>query len=662
MHKLRGLVDLETAYPARPGFSGDPSPAFVEFKKSEIEQSIANCFEQRVQRYAERTAVKTRRDQYTYRELNQAANRIARAVIAQCGGQSNQQVALLLEHDAALVAAILAVLKAGHVYVPLDPAFPYARNCFILEDAQAQLLVTNSKNFPLAQSLIRGDQRLLNIDELDAGLTDDNLGLAISPDQLAYILYTSGSTGQPKGVMQNHRNVLNDLRQYTNTLYISCDDRMTLLYSCSVNGAVRGIYGALLNGAALYPMAIKQEGLSRLANWLVEEEITFYHSVPTVFRHFTETLTPNHKFPKLRLIRFGGERVLASDVAAYKKHFSDTCILYTGMGATETGHVREFFIDKHTKIPGGIVPAGYAIEDKQVLLLDAEGAAVGLNREGEITVKSRYLSLGYWRKPELTQAAFKADLCGGDERIYRTGDLGRMHADGLLEHLGRKDFQVKVRGYRIEVAEIELMLLDLPEIKEAVVMGREDSRGEQSLIAYVVPDPAAQASPKPPTPSKLRTLLKTNLPDYMVPSTIIMMDSLPLTPNGKLDRRALPALGEIQAVREDSFVAARTPLEESLVCIWADLLKMEKVGVHDNFFELGADSLLGMQIITRVNSTLQVELVLPILFENPTIAELALAIIQAQSATAENQEIKYLLDQLSSISDAEAQQLIDGGK
>jgi len=311
---------------------------------------------------------------------------------------------------------------------------------------------------------------------------------------------------------------------------------MTLLYSCSVNGSIRGIFGALLNGAALYPLDIKEQGVSGLADLLIHEEITFYHSVPSVFRHFVGSLSGTENFRKLRLIRFGGERVLAQDVESYRKHFSDECLLYTGMGATETGHVRHYLIDKSTAITGSVVPTGYAVEGKEVLLLDDDGREVPAGHAGEIVVRSRYLALGYWGHPELTQRSFQSDPGGGPDRIFRTGDLGRLHPDGCLEHLGRKDFQVKVRGYRIEVAEVETTLLGLPGVREVVVVARDWMPGENRLVAYLVGHPALA-----PTAAELRVLLQDRLPTYMVPAVFMWLDALPLLPNGKLDRRALEA-------------------------------------------------------------------------------------------------------------------------
>ena len=603
-----------------------PTGSFIEFALEDVEQSIPARFERQVDHYPDRRAVKAGTHDLTYVELNHAVNRIARAILAR-GDASDEPVALLLDHGPTLIAAILGVLKAGRIYLPLDPSYPAARTAYILEDAGAALIVTNERHLTLATKFSAAGLPLLNLDRLEPTLPDDNPDLRVAPDAPAYILYTSGSTGRPKGVVQNHRNILWDIREYTNTLHISRDDRMTLLYSCSVNGSVRGIFGALLNGASLYPLDIKEQGLNRLADLLIHEEITFYHSVPSVFRQFVATLTGAERFPRLRIIRFGGERVLTRDVESYRKHFPDECLLYTGMGATETGHVRHHFHDKRTPIAGSVVPTGYAVEGKVVLLLDEGGREVLDGNAGEIAVRSRYLALGYWRKPDLTRAAFLSDPAGGPERIFRTGDLGRLHPDGCLEHLGRKDFQIKVGGYRIEVGEIETALLGLPGVREAVVVAREEVPGEQRLVAYVVREPALA-----PTAAELRAFMLERLPTYMVPAAFVWLDALPLLPNGKLDRRALPAPDWVTPARDRAFVAPRTSIEEAVAAIWAQVLGVA-VGVDDHFLELGGTSLRATQVMARLRSTLGVHLPQRTLFDEPSLADFAARVAEARQTT-----------------------------
>jgi len=622
-----------------------PSGSFIEFKKEEIEQSIPDRFEQIVRRYPDSMAVKTKHYELTYDALNRMANRLAQAILAQCG-EGNEPIALLFENDAPMVAAILGVLKTGRIYVPLDPSYPPARISTILEDSQADLIVTNTYNLPLARQLIQGRLQWINTDEFDSSLSTENPGLSMSPDILAWILYTSGSTGQPKGVVQNHRNVLSHIMAYTNNINICPDDRLTLLHSYSFSASQLNFFGALLNGAALFPFNLKWEGVERVGNWLMQEGISIYHSVPTVFRHFVSSLTGEVEFPQLRLIHLSGALVTRRDLELYKKHFSTESIFLHRIGATETQTIRWYFIDKESHISGSVVPVGYAVQNKEVVLLGEDGQEVGCNETGEIAVRSRYLAVGYWRRPDLTRAKYLPDPNGGDERVYLTGDLGRMLPDGCLEYLGRKDLQVKIRGYRVEVTEIETLLLELPAVKEAAVVARGDVGNEKQLVAYIVAthDPV-------PSISELRRSLRQKLPDYMVPSNFVVMDALPLTLNGKLDRRALPEPGKSRPDLDAPFVAPRTPVEEQLAQIWAEVLDLDQVGIHDNFLDLGGNSLMATQVISRVRDAFQVELPLRSLFETPTVADLAVAIVQTQA----DEETARLLREMDVISDQEAQ-------
>ena len=476
-----------------------PSGTFIEFKKEEIEQSIPERFEKIVCKCPDRTAVKTIHHEITYAGLNRDANRIAHALLSR-NGSIEEPIAFLLDTGAPPIAAMLGVLKAGKIYVPLDPSLPRVRLAYILADSQAALLITNTRNLSLARELTRDGLPSINLDELDPTLSAGNPRISISPDTLTWVLYTSGSTGQPKGVVQNHRNVLHFVRTYTNNLHICPDDRLTLLFSCSANGAAHDAFSALLNGASIHPFNVKEKGPRTMGNWLIRNHLTIYSSVPTVFRNFGKTLTGEESFRDLRLLKLIGEPVSRTDVELYQRRFASDCVFINRLGSTETGTIRWYFINKETKIDGNIVPVGYPVDENEILLLDDNGKEVEGEATGEIAVKSRYLTPGYWRRPDLTDASLLP--AEGDERIYRTGDVGRMLLDASLLCLGRKDAQVKIRGHRVELAEVEMALLILGVVKAAVVIAREDRSGDHRLVAYLV----AHEHPAP-TATKLRRAL-----------------------------------------------------------------------------------------------------------------------------------------------------------
>jgi amino acid adenylation domain-containing protein len=602
-----------------------PTNPFIKFKKEEIEQSIPDRFEQIARSHAHKVAVKTRQHALTYSEANQTANRVARAILAQRGSEE-EPIALLLENDVHVFAAILGVLKAGKIYVPLEPAYPQARNSFMLQDSQARLIVTNNKNLALAEELSSSALPVINIDELGSSFSSDNLDLSVSPDATAYILYTSGSSGQPKGVMQNHRNVLQQAMIHTNSLHISDQDRQTLMQSCSFTRSIKEMYGALLNGATLFPYAW-DEGLAGVQDWLLQEEITIYGSVVTTFRTLVDTLAGEEQFPNLRLIYLGGGHLYRRDVEKFQELFAPHCLLVHGMGSTEAGTVIRSFIDMQTKITDSVVPVDQILEDMEVLILDDSGKPLGPEHTGEIAVRSPYLALGYWRRPELTKAAFRPDPEGSETRIYLTGDLGRIRRDGSLEIVGRKDSQVKVRGFRVELGAVESALQDLESVKETAVIAQPTVGEDNRLIAYLTP-----AVQPPPTADALRNALGEKLPDHMVPSTFVVMAEMPRTPTGKIDRRSLPAPGYARPALASEYVAPDTDRQRTLAEIWSQVLGVNQVGVHDSFFDLGGNSLLAMRLFSQIEEEFGISCSITSFLATPTIEQLDHIIEEESSA------------------------------
>ncbi len=618
-----------------------PANAFARFEREEIEQSINERFEAQVRKYPARIAVKTASHEWSYAELNAKANQIAHSIL-ELVGDSEARIALLFAHDAPMIAGMLGVLKAGKTYVPLDPSYPVERLSQLLGDSQATAIVTNEKDLELARSLT--GVVVLNVDALDSSVPSSDLNLEIDPRGLAYILYTSGSTGQPKGVMQNHRNVLHFIRAYTNNLHLNAGDRLTLLSSYCFDAAVMDIYGALLNGATLYPLDIKEDGFSGLCDTLSEQGITIYHSTPTVYRYFVSEMqgrnptvregAPSHagtlpdgRVSALRLVVLGGEEVTPSDVELYKKTFADDCLLVNGLGPTESTVSLQYFINKQTAISGARVPVGYPVDDTEVFLLSRAGKRAEMY--GEIAIKSEHVALGYWRNATATFSgtgvspvnhAQDARATDGAACIYRTGDMGRRRPDGSIVFAGRKDLQVKIRGVRVEPGEIESALTKLSGVRECAVIATANGSSDRQLVAYVVPHPGESL-----VASDLRSCLQGKLPDYMVPSAFVVLDGLPLTSSGKLNRRALPA-PEISDRAELTGAAPRTLTETILAEIWSDILNVAHIGINENFFDLGGHSLLAVRLFAQVEKRFGRRWPLATLFQLPTIAQLAATI------------------------------------
>ncbi|MBL9172290.1 MAG: amino acid adenylation domain-containing protein, partial [Verrucomicrobiales bacterium] len=599
-----------------PSASITAPPDFTPFEPTEIEQSIGARFESVVRRFPERPAVAGDGFVWTYEELNRLSNRIARAIANQGLPPGGARIAVFLESGALALAAILGVLKSGHAYVPIDPAFPPDRNRHLLNDAEASLVLTQRANRSIAQAFASGRAPVLDLEDLPDSLADSNPAIPVSPDAPAYLMYTSGSTGRPKGVLQNHRNVLHGCMRRTNLQKVAPSDRMTLFYSTSVMGSVYCIFGSLLNGACLLPYDVRRSGLEGLDAWLDRHRVTIFHSVASVFREFATA--PRATRPgSVRMAIFGGERVLASDIELARTLFPGTCEYFTGLGATETGTVRHFILGPETRLQGAVVPIGYPVDGMEILLLDESGAPVPPGDVGEIAVRSRYVALGYWNLQDVNAQVFQPDPEDSQARIYRTGDLGQFSPDGLLEHRGRRDFQVKIRGFRVEIAEVEAALSGHPDISDSVIVAREDS-GETRLVAYVVPRPHACLQLR-----DLRRFVASRVPPHMVPATVVLQQALPRTPNGKIDRRSLPLPGPDNELPGEAAVAPGNPIEEELVSACRHLLRRDEVGINQNFFELGGHSLSATRLIARIQRLFQVRLPLRSVFEAESLRAIA---------------------------------------
>jgi amino acid adenylation domain-containing protein len=580
-----------------------------------VEQTIPERFAQIVARHPSRPAIGAGEWQPTYAELNGAANRLAHALRGG-GGTPGDRVALLMRQDAPLIAAILAILKAGRIVVVLNPTDPPTRLKQILENSDSGALITDAAHRELAAQIVGKNHHLVCFEEHSAGPAH-NPDIKAAPDAVAFIIFTSGSTGLPKGVMQTHRNIAHNVFRFTRAMRLRAEDRITLLASPSGGQGLSTMWCALLNGAALCPFPMAEKAVTGLADWIKENKITIFVSSVSVFRHFIRTLKDGERFPTVRVVRFGSEPATADDFAAYRKHFAAQCFLLNTLSSTETGNITQHRFSSDDRVAPGRLPVGTAATGVELQLLDEQKCEVGEGEIGEITVKSRFLSPGYWRNESLTAERFSEGRKPGDGRVFHTGDLGRHTADGSLMFMGRKDTRVKIHGYRIEVSEIEDALLHQPEVEGAVVCTREAPTNDIQLVAYVILRIGRKC-----TAETLRRVLRSSLPGYMVPASFVFLEKFPLTPHGKIDRQALPPPPENKPpLRRGS--RPRDVVESQLARIWQSALGVSQIGRHDDFFDLGGTSIQSAEVLARIEELFGAPLSPSTLIEYSTIERLA---------------------------------------
>jgi amino acid adenylation domain-containing protein len=604
-----------------------PSGMFVEFPSEEVETSVSERFEKIVRSYPDRIAVKMGERSLTYEELNRYANRIARTILEK-RGPGSEPIALFSEQGVDLIATIFGVLKAGKFYVVLDPSFPPERLHYLLEDSGSKLVVTDQHDLDVASKVTDKNQALLTAHIDDETQSPDNLNLHVSSHDLVCVQYTSGSTGTPKGVVELHRNVLQSVRWMTEEIRVHTGDRFSLLHSLAFASGHLNLRLSLLNGACLIGFDTKEENIERLAGWLKDERITTYHSPPSLFRQLAESLPSGGMHPDLRLIRLSGAPICKQDFELYKSRFVSGTRLHIGMGSTEARGICTAVLDQNFSFPTEGSPIGYPPPRKKILLLDETGNEMVPGQVGEIVVKGHNLNPGYWKKSDLKNDEFRPGLKGDEERIYRTGDLGRMLPDGFVIHLGRKDSMVKIRGYRVDFSEVERALLEHPLVKDAGVTAWDRDPGEKYLAGYIVTREDSVLNV-----SELRTFLSDKISDYMVPSSFTFIPSLPLT-NGKLNRQALPKPDTRRPELKAPYVAPRNDVERKLAQIWAEVLQIDNVGIDDNFFDLGGHSLTATRVISRVLDSFRTDVSLKSFLESPTLAGFAQSVEEALRQTS----------------------------
>ncbi|AKT37645.1 amino acid adenylation domain-containing protein [Chondromyces crocatus] len=565
----------------------------------------------------------------TYREVERRANRLAHALRAR-GATPNTLAAVVIRKGWAQVVAALAILKAGAAYVPIDPGLPSDRVRHLLQHGEVTLALTHSTLADVIAWPPGVEHFVVDADLDDLSEADDRAPTRVQgPLDLAYVIYTSGSTGVPKGVMIDHRGPVNTIVDINRRFRVGPVDRVLALSALNFDLSVYDVFGLLaVGGALVLPESDAARDPAYWAELIDRERITLWNTVPALMEMLVDHLAEHVASPHgpsiaaaplpLRAALLSGDWIPVTLPDRLKRIIPGIVVTSLG-GATEASIWSILYPIDHVDPTWRSIPYGRAMDNQRFYVLDRALSPCPIGVEGDLYIGGIGVALGYWRAEEITRAAFITDPRTG-ERLYRTGDAGRYMVDGNIEFLGRRDFQVKIRGFRIELGEIEVTLMNHPSVREALVVVREDTPGDRRLVAYVVGNDGTE-----PDPAVLKAHAQDKLPEYMVPAAFVALPAMPLTPNGKVDRRALPRPETTRATlaeHDSDFVAPRSPHETTLAGIWAEVIGLERVGIHDNFFSLGGDSILAIQVVNRAKRA-GISLAVRNLFQHQTIAALS---------------------------------------
>jgi amino acid adenylation domain-containing protein len=589
----------------------------------DFDHSLLDDFEEQVKRQPDAPAFFCNGLQLTYEQLDQRSNQLARC-LKTLGVGPELLVGVCLERSLELPVVLLAVFKSGGAYLPLDPAYPSQWLNFILEDAGAPVLITESKYVERLKTKIE-KTILLDAARAEIAAQDSaSLHSPVSPDSLAYCIYTSGSTGQPKGVAVEHRQIINRLRWMKEAYPLVEGEMMCQRTALNFVDSLWELLGPLLEGIPTLVLADESiKSLSGMVGELADFGVTRIWVVPSLLKALLDRFPDlQQRLPRLRFWVSSGEP-LSEELFDQFSAEMPASLLYNLYGTSEVWDATWY--DPVLELqPEHNIPIGRPIANVQAYVLDPNLNSVPIGVPGELCIGGLGVARGYLNRPELTEAKFIPNPFSSSGNLYRTGDRARYLADGNIEHLGRSDHQVKLRGYRIELGDVSSVLCQHEGVSSAIVLLGESVAGDAQLVAYVVPrqDVGVQIS-------ALRSFLRDRLPQHMVPAAFVMLDELPLKPNGKIDRAALPAAGRRERDAGNGALPPRTPTEKSLARIWENLLGWDQVGMNDNFFnDLGGHSLIAARVVSLVQNTLQVEIPLRAIFENPTINDLA-AVVDA---------------------------------
>jgi len=601
-----------------------------------LDRCIHQVFEDQCARTPHAIAVQFQTRRLTYRELNGRANQLAHH-LRNFGVAPDSRVGICVHRSPEMMVGLLGIMKAGGAYVPLDPSYPRERLEFMLQDADASVLVTQESLLP---SLSSQRAQVVCIDRDWARISQQSTEdpqTAVTPRNLSYLIFTSGSTGRPKGVQLEHRNVVNFLNAVRRLFTLSQQDTYLGVASMSFDASVLDFFLPLSVGARLVIVDAEttQDGHA-LAETISRAGVTAMHATPSTWRSLIDSGWRGDT--KLKI--FSGGEALPWDLA--KQLLPRCSALWNLYGPTETA---VYSAIHKVESSDGTVLVGRPVDNTQIYILDVRQQPTPIGVPGEICIAGAGVARGYLHRPELTAEKFVSHAFReAGARMYRTGDLGRFRPDGVIQCLGRVDHQVKLRGFRIELGEIEAVLMQHPGIRQAVADVRTGGSGDKRLVAYLV-----FAGASSPAVSDLRSFLKTKLPDYMVPSSFVALESLPVSPNGKLNRRALPDIDDARAGLAREFVAPSTPVEQAVAEIFSEVLEVRQVGLHDDFFELGGHSLLATRVVSRLRDRFQIEMTPRFLFESPAVAEMATRISELLLQSTNPDEMAMILADLAEL-------------
>lgn len=597
-------------------YGGPVDRPFEPFPESAVNASIVDRFQAIVERFPGRLAIQGQSSTFNYRELNDLVARISAATAPAIGGRTGP-IGIFLGRDTRYPAAMLGVLTAGGTYAALDANHPVERNRVIAEQASIRAIISAGTAAKQAATLLSSPVPIIDIDML---VDLPTLRSVIHPaaTDLGYIYFTSGSEGIPKGVPHRHRNMLHMILQYTNALHLSSEDRLTLVYPPSNAAAARDIYAALLNGASLHflsPADLQPEGLVREIR---NRGITIYHSTPSLLRRLADVLGANERLHSVRIASLGGDRVEWRDVDICRSVFSRDVHMYMALTSTES-HLRcHWFIDNELRRTTLRPPVGRPLPGQALSIVNDAGEPVADGEFGEILIKSRYISRGYWNAPELTAAVFVRDSSDESVVTFRTGDLGRRRPDGLIEFAGRKDHQIKLHGYRIDIGEIEDALKACMGVQDAVVVVRRNDAGlPRSLAGYVELSTGVPALPR----RDLVSMLVKRLPRYMIPATLNMVDQLPRLPTLKIDRIRIAQIDATRVVQMVNPIDG--PLIAELIKIFDSVLGNVGATAEDNVSSLGGDSLQAVKVALELEKYFGIVIPADVFESIQTIQQLA---------------------------------------